>query len=326
MSDHCKSSSTSTVGWNEDGGRQKACHRSVEEVALGVGIRPRRRRNSPQPLTERGDHRCDVPAVDLDVGSKHLLGRMRHVMVQRLGEGRVWRADVFLATSQEHAGALLGRVAGSLGDQCRLADTGVTRHEDDGAPFSGCRSLVGVGQQCRLGLAGHDSGERHVRQARLERHVVVVRDTLERLPMDVEGPHGFREALQLERTEPLEQVRAAPSAHHPDGLGGQDLAGIGVGTEPSRLYHRVAVVVVGLHRRLSAAESYAQPQLMAGADVVTVDGLLHRHRARQGCRGAAEHDHDPVAETLDLFASGARQWLDAAPRSGPGAARQRRPD
>ena len=144
-----------------------------------------------------------------------------------------------------------------------------------------------------------------MRQARRERHAVLGRNFIERLPTDVEDLHGLREALQLERTEPLEEVRAAPAAHHPDGVRGQDLAGIGVGTEPSRLYHRVAVVVVGLHRRLSAAESYAQPQLMAGADVVTVDGLLHRHGARQGGRGAAEHDHDPVAEALHLDPSGA---------------------
>ena len=70
-------------------GRQEACHRPVEEVALAVGIRSRRCRNCPQSLTERGDHRYDVAAVDLDVGSKHVFGRMRHVMVQRIGEGRV---------------------------------------------------------------------------------------------------------------------------------------------------------------------------------------------------------------------------------------------
>ena len=189
-------------GWLErGGGRQKARHRPVEEVALGVGIRPRRCRNHPQALTQRGDHRCDVAAVSLDVGSKHVLGRMCHVMVQRLGEGRVWRADVLLATSEEHAGALLGGAAGGLGDQCRLPDTGVTRHEDHGAAFSGRHSLVGVRQQCRLGLAGDDSGERHVHQACGERHVGSGRNFIERLPMDVEDHDGLREALQLERTE-----------------------------------------------------------------------------------------------------------------------------
>ena len=137
-------------------------------------------------------------------------------------------------------------------------------------------------------------------QARRKRHAVFGRNFIERLPKDVEDLHGLWEALQLNGTEPLEEVWAAPSGHHPDGVGGQDLTGIGVGTEPSRLYHRVAVVVVRLHRRLSAAESDAQAQLMACADVVTMDGLLHRHGARQGCSGAAEHDHDSVAEALHL--------------------------
>ena len=293
-------------GWLEHGGgRQKARHRPVEKVALGVGIRPRWCGNCPQSLTERVDHRCDVAAVGLDVGSKHMLWRMRHVMVQRLGEGRVWRADIFLATSQQHAGALFGGAPGGLANQRRLTHTGVTRHEDHGTPFSGCGSLVGVRQQRRLGLAGDDSGERHVHQAGRERHAVLGGNFIERVPTDVEDPHGLWETLQLELTEPLEEVRATPAAHHPDGVRGQDLPGIGVSTESSCLYHWVAVVVIGLKRRLSAAESYAQPQLMVGADIVTVDGLLHRHGARQGSRGAAEHDHDPVAEALHLDSSGA---------------------
>ncbi len=242
--------------------------------------------------------------MGLDVASKHGLGSMRHEMVKSLGEGRIRRADVLLAPSQEHAGALLGGAPSGLRDQRRLPDAGVTRHEDHRSPFSGRRTLVGVGQQCRFGIARDDSGEWHVRQTRRERHAVR-RNFIERLPTNVEDPHRLRKALQLERTESLEEERAAPAGHHPNGVRDKDLARIGVGTEPSRLYHRVAVVVVGLHGRLSAAESYAQPQLMAGVDVVPVDGLLHRHGARQGGRGAAEHDHDPVAEALHLEPSGA---------------------
>ena len=293
-------------GWLERGsGSQKACDRPVEEVALGVGVRSRGCRNCPQPLTEYRDHRCDVASVCLNVGSKHVLGRMSHVMVQRLGERRIRRAEVLLATSQEHAGALLGDPPGGLGDQCRLSDAGVARHENYGAPFSGCRSLVGVGQQCRLGLAGDHSGEWHVRQTRRERHAAFGRSFIERLPTNVEDANGLWEALQLNRTEPLEKVRAAPSAHHPDRVRGQDLSGLGVRTEPRRLYHRVAEVVIGLNGRLSAAEPYAQPQLMAGADVLTMDGLLHRHGARQGGGSAVEHDHDSVAEALHFDPSGA---------------------
>ena len=142
-------------------------------------------------------------------------------------------------------------------------------------------------------------------QARRERHAALSGSLIERLPTDIENLHGFGQALQFQRTDPLEEERVAPSAHHPDGLRGQDLAGVGVGAEPGRLYHRVAVVVVRLERRLSAAESYAQSQLMAGADVVTVDGLLHRHGARQGGGRAAEHGHHPVAEALHLSPSGA---------------------
>jgi hypothetical protein len=186
-----------------------------------------------------------------------------------------------------------------------LPTPGVTRHEDYRTSFSGGRSLVGVCQQCCLGLAGDDSGERYVPQARRERHAVLSRSFIERVPTDVEDPHGLREALQLERAEELEAVRAAPAAHHPHGVCDQDLAGIGAGTEPSRLYHRVAVVVVGLRRRLSAADPDAETQLIAGAGVVTVDGLLHRHGARKSGRGAAEHDHDPIAEALHLDSSGA---------------------
>ena len=54
----------------------------------------------------------------------------------------------------------------------------------------------------------------------------------------------------------------------------------GVSTEPSRLYHGVAVIVAGLHRGLSL--SYAQPQLVGGADVVAVDGLRPSPPQRQG--------------------------------------------
>ena len=90
-----------------------------------------------------------------------------------------------------------------------------------------------------------------------ERHASLAPDFIERLPLDVENPQGLRDALQLDRTEPLENVGAAPSAHHPNGVRRQDLAGIGVATETSRFYHWVAVVVIGIKRRLSAAESNA---------------------------------------------------------------------
>ena len=46
------------------------------------------------------------------------------------------------------------------------------------------------------------------------------RDFIERLPKDVEDLRRLREALQLERAEPLEEVRAPPAAHHPDGVRG----------------------------------------------------------------------------------------------------------
>ena len=48
---------------------------------------------------------------------------------------------------------------------------------------------------------------------------------------------------------------------------------------------------------------------MAGADVVTVDGLLHRYGARQGGGSAAEYGHDPIAEALHFDPSGAGDGL-----------------
>ncbi len=146
---------------------------------------------------------------------------------------------------------------GGLGDHRRLPHTGVTRHEDHGPPFSGRRLLVGVVQPCSLGLPGDDSGARHVRQARRERHTSLGRRFIERLPTDIEDLHGLRKAFQFDRAEPLEEVRTAPPAHHPDSVRSQDLTGRSKGTEPSCLYYRVAVVVARLHCRLSAAESYA---------------------------------------------------------------------
>ena len=82
------------------------------------------------------------------------------------------------------------------------------------------------------------------------------RNFIEWLPPDFEDLHGLREAFQLKRTDPLEEIGTAPAAHHPDGIRDQDLTGIGAGTEPSRLYHRIAVIVAGLHCRLSTTESY----------------------------------------------------------------------
>ena len=90
------------------GGGQKARHCSVEKITLGIGIRPRRYRNIPESLNERGNHRRDSSAMGLDVGSKHVLGCVRHEMVQRFNERRIWPADIFLATSQEYAGTFPG--------------------------------------------------------------------------------------------------------------------------------------------------------------------------------------------------------------------------
>jgi hypothetical protein len=61
------------------------------------------------------------------------------------------------------------------------------------------------------------------------------------------------------------------------------------------------------------ADRYAE--LLVCAAVARLDGLLHLDRARQGLGGAVEHDHQPIAEVLDLPSGAPLRAPPAAARS-----------
>lgn len=95
-----------------------------------------------------------------------------------------------------------------------------------------------------------------------------------------------------------------PSASvHLGNTRGQDLAGLRLGTEPSRFDHRVAEVVVALFGCFPRAQPHTEPERTIGPNVVSVDELLHGDGTPKSRRGGREHHHDPVAQVLYLGAA-----------------------
>jgi hypothetical protein len=95
-------------------------------------------------------------------------------------------------------------------------------------------------------------------------------------------------------------VTATPAGHQPDDISRQDLAALAECAQPRGLDHRVAEIVVVLSGYFARTQADAQSNRLYALAVVTLDALLHDHRARQGVRCRGEDRHQPIAKVLDL--------------------------
>ena len=93
-----------------------------------------------------------------------------------------------------------------------------------------------------------------------------------------------------------------------------DLPARSMGAQPRRLDDRLAEIVAVL--AVGVADAHADPhaELLLGAAVARLDGLLHLGRARQRLGGAGEHHHQPIAEVLHLPAARALERAAQQPK------------
>ena len=91
--------------------------------------------------------------------------------------------------------------------------------------------------------------------------------------------------------------------HEADQVRREDLPAPGRRAQPGRLDDRVAEVVGVVLHRLAGAQADPDREVLAPGTVVVLDRLLHAHRAGQRPAQRGVHDHQPVAEILDLGAA-----------------------
>src|SRR3954447_8961418 len=105
------------------------------------------------------------------------------------------------------------------------------------------------------------------------------------------GGHGLRQSLEPERADRLRLVVL--------GARDEDLAGARAVAQPPGDDHRPAEVVAAFAHGVAGGDSDPQLETVGGGG----HGALHRMRAGDGVVGDVEHDHQPVAEALDLAAA-----------------------
>jgi len=84
--------------------------------------------------------------VRLDVGDKFSLAGVGDVVTEGFGEELIGRGEVLLAVTEQHAGAAVERGAGRFGHQRGLAQTGLTRDQQNLSAFPLRHALGGIGQ------------------------------------------------------------------------------------------------------------------------------------------------------------------------------------
>ena len=286
------------------GHHQQPHHRREQLVALGVGIGRRRRRQARQPAGEGRDQPGQRRTVRVDVGDELLLGGVGDEVAERLGEELIGRRQVLFAMPEQHARITVERGPSRLGHERGLAQTGLARDEDHLAAAGAGDTLERIQDRRRLGLAAHDTHRRDVSPRRPGSGTAArLRRCPGRLPQHLDRLDRIGQALQGELAQRTALVSAAAPSRQPHDVRSQDLPALTEGAQPGRFDDRVTEVVVVLPTDLAPAQPHPQPHRPLTHPVVTVDALLHGHRARQRRRRGAEHHHQPVTQVLHLGAA-----------------------
>ena len=244
----------------------------------------------------------------VDVRDELLLGGVGDVVAQRLGEELIGRRQVLFAMPEQHTPIAVERGPGRLGHERGLAEAGLTRDEDH-LPDAAADTLERIQDRRRLGFPAHDTcGGAHA-EARRQRDDRPGCGPLGRVPQDLDGLDGIGQTFEGELAERTVFVSAAAPSRQPHDVRSQDLPALTERAQPCRFDDRVTEVVIVLPTDLAPTQPDPQPHRALTHAVVTVDALLHGHRARQRRRRGAEHHHQPITEMLHLGAARLRDRL-----------------
>ena len=91
------------------------------------------------------------------MGEELILGGVGDVVPQSLSEELVGGGEVFFAVAEEHTGPVFEGGPGRLGHQRGLADTGLTRDQQDLAALACGDALGRIGDGLQLGFSSDDA-------------------------------------------------------------------------------------------------------------------------------------------------------------------------
>ncbi len=200
MSAQCTSSSTSTIGAATDISPRRSTTLSNRRWRSASGS-PWSGSASPGTRAARsGTMRVSSPPSGPTSARRRSGSTTRDVLAQRLGERLVRDAELLVAAPPQHGGAAVVRDAAQLGDEARLADARLARHEHD-APRALGALLPERGDALELGGAARERERRGDVEERRQRHRALGRAALpDRLAHD----ERLGETLELARAERLE--------------------------------------------------------------------------------------------------------------------------
>jgi hypothetical protein len=227
------------------------------------------------------------------------------VGTQRLGERLPGGREAVVAAAVEHNPVPRVDLAGELGRQARLADARLTAQEDTAAAPGG-GVVPGRPQRGELRLAPRVPGPPVADERGGERDD----DPAPRGPWNRPGPHRQHEVARRELARVHELGFGSRPGQQPHDIGDEDACRWRGGTQPLRLDHRRAGVVLARPGEVTSGDSDAQVEPDRAAAGLPVDRPLQLHRAGHGGAGRREGRHHAVAERL--LGAGAVRGEDVA--------------
>jgi hypothetical protein len=280
---------------------EQSDRRFVETEELGRGVRLARLRQTRDALGHRGHEPAQLATVGPRVHAKQVAVGVRHERPERLHERRERSHHLAVAAPEQHHPALRLHV---LGQRCRQARLPHARlpGEQDAAALARGGPLPLRGQPAEMIAAPDEpAGGRGPRERAGQRRALLLGAGL---PAHVPRRHRPREPLQLELADVRQLGVGAGAREHARGVAHEHLtAGRRVG-QPRGLDHGRAEVVALLGGHVAARQADAHLERVVGAPVVARDRPLHGDRPVDRRGGARVGGHDPVAEVLDLDATG----------------------
>ena len=253
LSAQCRSSSTSrtgdVVGQHRDARRhrlQAACSaRSRHRSTPGSRMSGKRRRSSGTSSDELGP---------MALGSAARPGRRRAVL-DEMGDGLdpwlVGDAQLLVAPAVEHDRPLAVRLDRQLGGQAGLADAGFAGEERD-ASFPGGRCLEGLVE--RIGLFRPDRRAARSMSGRRRSGTAMAASGAGPAPTRT-VTDGTGSGTPRSSRSPIDSKRVIGLAgHHRGELAGDDLPGLALRAQASRLDDRLAEVVAVLLGRVTGGD------------------------------------------------------------------------